>query len=388
MLERQRAIALALNPWPVGLDARGRQAEAATSSGRHTDRVPQFLIPIDGLSVEADLIVGPITVGPGPAALALLRSTQPDRALLEHHDSIFKDVSTTAFAVLSADDRESAFEQVAVAVDLLRLYQHVRYWDFPIGQFALAGDLGHGVLPFGQIEDGRGGQGWIRRGQHLGWTFKVTDQWGADSPFARLAESIGDPDLSEGARRALTGIHYVSQAIAIDKAAFKIVALVTALEAWLLPRRGTAKTFRLARAVSFFGCGRHDSNLCGRTRDTCPYLALDPGRDADRRQLRHLRSDGHRPPWLCSEWHRVVDWYDLRSDVVHGDGCVVDSKEASSALFWVIRYLTEPILDWLETHAHDPIGALEQAIAQLPAAPDWEARLGPLTRVQVPPPTR
>lgn len=149
--------------------------------------------------------------------------------------------------------------------------------------------------------------------------------------------------------------------------------LVGALEAWLLPRSSTGQTFRLARAIAFFGCGRQDGDLCGRSRETCPYLELNPDVDAERRKLKRLQAAGARPPWRCSEWHRVVGWYDDRSDVVHGAGPVISYKEASRAAHWVCRNLAEPILQWLADHPADPVGALATEIAGLPPAPDWAA---------------
>lgn len=155
-----------------------------------------------------------------------------------------------------------------------------------------------------------------------------------------------------------------------------MVELVGALEAWLLPERGTGLTYRLARAVAFFGCGRQNDDLCGRHRDTCPCLALDPGRTSERNKLKLLRTEGTEPPWRCAEWHRVVDWYEDRSGVVHGSGQVISYKDASNALYWVCRNLAEPILQWLADHPTDPVAALDEAIAALPPAPDREARLG------------
>jgi hypothetical protein len=55
---------------------------------------------------------------------------------------------------------------------------------------------------------------------------------------------------------------------------------------------------------------------------------------------------------------------------------VISYKEASNALYWVCRYLAEPILRWLADHPVDPVTALEEEIAALPPAPDWEALLG------------
>jgi hypothetical protein len=56
----------------------------------------------------------------------------------------------------------------------------------------------------------------------------------------------------------------------------------------------------------------------------------------------------------------------------------VEARDADTALYWVLTYLTEPILDWLFTHESDPIAALADAIGSLPPAPDWEEILGHL----------
>jgi hypothetical protein len=53
-------------------------------------------------------------------------------------------------------------------------------------------------------------------------------------------------------------------------------------------------------------------------------------------------------------------------------------RDASNSLYWVARWLAEPILDFLKAHPADPIAALEREIESLPPVPDWEARLGPL----------
>jgi hypothetical protein len=98
--------------------------------------------------------------------------------------------------------------------------------------------------------------------------------------------------------------------------------------------------------------------------------------NAERNQLKQLRIQGARPPRRCAEWHRVVDWYEDRSGVVHGSGPVISYKEASNALYWVCLNLTEPILQWLTEHPTDSVAALDAEIAALPPAPDWEARFG------------
>lgn len=337
-----------------------------------------FFFPVEGLTVEVAWDVGPVEIRPGAEALTDLRTSIQNDQALSVADEMFADHGTGAIAQVDASDRDDALALVGAAVDVLRVYQHVRHWQYPIGQFGLAGDLGQGALIYGQIGGDRAGTGWMHRGDRLGWTFSATEDWSAEATFRQVAAAIGRASPTEGERRALVGAHYLSRAIADHRAPFRMVALVTALEAMLLPRRGRSQTFKLARAISYFGCGRHDGNLCGRSRDTCPYLGLDPDLNADRRQLVRLRTDGAEPPWLCSEWHRVVDWYELRSDVVHGAGPHIDSKDASNALYWVIKHLTEPILEWLMMHPVDPTAELELAIGSLPTTPDWEARLGPL----------
>ena len=81
---------------------------------------------------------------------------------------------------------------------------------------------------------------------------------------------------------------------------------------------------------------------------------------------------------MCSEWHQAVDWYDLRSQILHGRRSDIPADDADTALFWVLKYLLEPILYWLSQHENDPIASLKSEIAALPAVPDWEARLGKL----------
>jgi hypothetical protein len=185
-----------------------------------------------------------------------------------------------------------------------------------------------------------------------------------------------DGASSDGGRRALIGAQLLSQAILDHRPAIKMLSVVTALEAMLLKRETHSQTMRLARHVVFFGCGRHHSSLCGRDRPTCPYLALNPGSSGDRKKLMRLAELGSTESgWRCSEWFRAVDWYKIRSAIAHGDGHAVSARDADTAEYWVLKYLTEPILDWLAEHPDDPVVALEERIGALPLPADWEATL-------------
>lgn len=140
----------------------------------------------------------------------------------------------------------------------------------------------------------------------------------ANAPvFHWAASAISASSPCESQRRALIGIQLLSQALVEQRGTFKMVELVGALEAWLLPRRAAGQTFRLARAIAYFGCGGGDDDLCGRSRATCPYVELNPDISAERSKLKRLRIKGAIPPWRCSEWHRVVAaWADVLPSVL------------------------------------------------------------------------
>ena len=334
-----------------------------------------FYVPIEGLTVTDDWNVGPVVVIPTDRAMVEL-----DDLDLPGDPSGFRSAVEAqragAIAKVHATDHDRAIDLVAGAVDVLRVFQHVRHFTTQLTQFGIEGDIGRGVVPYAVSQGERSGVGYKRRGDALGWTFSEPSEWTQADAFHWVANAIGSDVVSEAERRALVAVQLLSDAIVEQRGTFKMVALVTALEALVLERNGSSQTFQLARKIAYFGCGGHSGDLCGRTRVTCPYLELDPANRQELKTLKRLRTKGALPPWRCSEWHRVVDWYDLRSDVVHGAGPEVSYRDASQALHWVLRYLTEPILNWLRDHPTDPELELAAAIRALPKAPDWEARLG------------
>jgi hypothetical protein len=74
-------------------------------------------------------------------------------------------------------------------------------------------------------------------------------------------------------------------------------------------------------------------------------------------------------------WLRVVDWYDSRSGIVHGEYLDLDEAEIWNTQHWIFHDVLPPVLQWLADHEDDPIGALERAINALPDPPDWESIL-------------
>lgn len=339
--------------------------------------VPEFSFPIEGLTVVQVMEVGPVRVRPAPDVLNDLKGELGGGTSSAWFEQFVAEHRAGAIAQVDAEDRETAVELVVQAVDVLRVFQHMRYGLTEVTQFGVGGDVGPRVVAYAEV-GARAGHGYLHRGDAIGWTFSEPSAWDEAASLREVATSIGRATPPEGHRRALIGLQLLSQAIIEPRPTLKMVEVVGALEAWLLPRHTEGQTFRLARAVAFFLCGRPEGNLCGRDRDTCPYLELDPSDAHDRKRLKALRTRGSSPPWRCSEWHQVVDWYDLRSDVVHGRGPTISMKEASSAEFWVYRYLAAPAVKWLADHATDPVGELDRAFAALPPGPDWHARLGPL----------
>lgn len=177
-------------------------------------------------------------------------------------------------------------------------------------------------------------------GHATGWSFSqaAMQDWQRSDAFRFLGDALEDPQRSEGARRAVTGAQLLGRAALDTRADLKMLGVVSALEAWLLRREQSAQTIRLARHASWFGCGRHDNDLCGRDRPVCPYLHLNPTSPKDRKRLSTSRDLGNTyVPWRYSQWHRIMDWYDTRSGAAHGDPKAVDVKEADQAEYWVAR---------------------------------------------------
>lgn len=342
--------------------------------------VQHFFIPVEGLTIPERWTVGPVQMRPALEVIPQLRraAVAPWRA--ERFEEDVEKASVTTFGEIAAESFDQAFDQVALAVDVLRVLQHVRHYTTRLTQFGVMGSVPRSVVHYGVLDDeARAGHGWTRRGEAVGWKFTDSHEWKSATAFRWAADAIGSRAPTEAAQRALIGLQLLSQALVEHRPTLKMVQLVTALEAWLLPRDRGTQTYRLARSVAYFGCGRHDNSLCGRSRETCLYLGLDPTSSPDLRKLKRLRAVGEHPPWRCAEWHRVVDWYDMRSDVVHGAGPNIEMRDANNALYWAMRYLTEPILNFLSAHENEPIDGLDREIAALPVMPDWEARLGPLT---------
>jgi hypothetical protein len=339
-------------------------------------RAPEaFLIPVASLGVPEQWEVGQVLFHPGAVGIDLVNARPPAQSKGDFIEERVRRVLNSATSgsiaeVRGCADIDEALDAVRAAMDALRLFQLSRARSLTTS-FGLPGDVYQSLVEYVATWE-RSAPGFRRRGDSEGWTFDAASlaDWRMSSAFMFLSDALRDQTVSDGARRAAIGAQLFARAANEHRRDLKMLGLTAALEAWLIRREPGAQTYRLARNVSWFGCGQHDGNLCGRVRPICPYLKLSPDVSADRRRLATLRELGNlHAEWRCSEWHRVMDWYDARSGAAHGDPAAVAAREAESAEFWIAHYLAEPILNWLRTHQDDPVGdlALEVTLVSEPA---------------------
>lgn len=355
------------------------------------DHTPELiLVPVEGLRLTRPWSVGRVTFHPGAAGRSLIAKAPPfdspddwvRKQVLRILDSA---VDSSIAAVPGSDDVPDVLDEVRSFVDALRLFQQSRTRAHTTS-FGLHGDLYASRIEYVAIGK-RSASGGRVEGDPLGWTFSedAHADWQASRGFQFLSEALVDPSRSDGTQRAVVGSQLLARAVREHRPDLTMIGVAAALEAMLLRRQASAQTLRLARHVAWFGCGRNDGDLCGRSRPICPYLHLEPSDGADRRRLGRLRVLGNQyGGWRCSEWHRVVDWYDARSNAAHGDPHAVSKEEASRAEFWVVHHLLEPILEWLSDHRDDPIGDLERDLDSVAEPAGWSAMLAALDSTKSP----
>lgn len=334
-----------------------------------------FIFPVEGLAVRSAWPVGVVRVEPIENVEEQLRAAAA--SVPTQFARHFQDVQTVA--TLKASDVDEALQLAAAAVAVLRVYQHAwtakeRHLN-PTG-FGLPGEVSRDSVTYAERGEGWG-FGWRLLGRPVGFAFteSARSDWDRSIGFQFLAGAVGRASPSEAERRALLAADLLSQSILSHRPATKIISIVQALEALLLPRSRDPQAFRLSRYVAFFACGSSQGSLCGRDRPTCMYLANDPQKRAHRAVLRlwQDRADAD-AQWRCSEWVETLDLYAMRSALVHGEDLQVALAQGRKAEFRVLRWLLATILEWLQAHPDDPAGDLEAAVSALPEPPDWEAQ--------------
>jgi hypothetical protein len=275
--------------------------------------------------------------------------------------------------VVEPESIEAGIETVRASLGALRLFQASRR-QWTETTFGLPAELSYAVTRLVTVWERSGV--WLNRSGHVpGYRFseEALSEWHRSDAFTFLDSALSAP-ADEGRQRAVRGLLVFDRAVLEHLPDLRMLGFAGALEAWLLRRSAGSQTLRLARHVAWFGCGAHSGILCGRERPICPYLYLRPERGDEQRLLGRLKKlgDAH-VAWRCSEWRRVMNWYDARSEVAHGGMNAVDAKAADDAEFWIARFLVQPILLWMRDHPVDPIGALEAALNSQDEPAGWRA---------------
>jgi hypothetical protein len=286
-------------------------------------------------------------------------------------------------AVSGASDIQEALEALRSSLSVLRLFQASRR-SWTETTFGVGADVGTVVIEYVSIWE-RSAPGGTVEGHFTGYTFdrKALDDWWQSDAFQYLSEALVD-QTDEGMRRAVRGALLFDRAALEQSPDLRILGFASALEAWFHGEERGPKKYRLARHVAWFGCGAHDGDLCGRARPICPYLHVKP---TEQKRLVTLRELGNtHAAWRCSEWHRVVDWYDARSAVAHGGLNEVSKRESDQPEFWISHYLAEPILLWLRDHPNDPTEELQRFLDSRPDPAGWAAMCSALD--STPPPAQ
>jgi hypothetical protein len=342
----------------------------------------RFLVPIFNLVVPCPWKVGGTVFHPGVDARDLITGTPPPPHPKNLHADLVNQTLDSAATgciaeVPAADDIHQALATVRASLGALRVFLASRAMVAPLPMFGLPGEVADVHVHFvatGEIA----GRGFAHRGQFTGTTFTQAsvDDWASSEPFQYLSRALEDPEENEGTHRAVVGLRFLDRATIETDDDLKMLFLTTALEAWLLERKAPATPMQLARFVSWFGCGVHGANLCGRHRPICPYLHLRPQVKADEDRLKKLRRLGDvNFAWRCSQWRDAMDWYDARSDTAHGSGGVVDGEMTSTSHFLVSRYLLESILLWLRDHPAHPARDLRRSVDRAKDPAGWSAML-------------
>lgn len=342
-----------------------------------------YFVPVEGLTITRTWMVGRVTLHPGADVAAIIRSRPvPDddsSGTLQHAmDEVLAASEGKVFAELPVDpgshDVDDAIDEIRDALDVLRVFLAGRQQWAHTPTFGLAGDLYHSSIRYILVGTSAG-LGGRYRGSYTGLTLSDEDYnaWAASRPFQYLSRALATDVHNEGTARAVLGARLFGRAIREYEPDLKVIGLTSALEAWILVRKPNAQTLLLARNVAWFSCGHGDPAACGRGRDICPYLYLDPTDQSERKLLNGLEELGahHNNGWRCSEWFRVSGWYAKRSDSAHGgEPRAVAKKVVDEAEHWIARFVAGQILEWLEDHQTDPVGDLDRTIKAVPMPAD------------------
>lgn len=282
-------------------------------------------------------------------------------------------------AELVAGDLNEAMPQIASALAVLRVVQHMRRPLSDAGRqtFGLPGQVRSAHVDYFSLADELG-MGGARVGTLGGFTFGDDDHqaWVTDREYRYLDEALkrADAERTVLQRRALVAIDLLSDAWLSWQPDIALLTTVIALEVLLGEERDKDKKFRIARRVSYFMCGwPGDDRYPSGNRPPCALLTLPlTARGQPQQELRDLIDavNSGQADW-CTEFFRVLDLFDARNRIVHGGRIGLKENEQSAATWFISRYLLPQVLRWFADHPDAGLAELDAEIAALavPSSP-------------------
>ena len=285
--------------------------------------------------------------------------------------------------VWSEADIGATADIVRASLDALRLLLLIQCHTMS-AHFGLQGEILDSRIEYVAFIGGKSLVGGTHTGNFTGFTFDeaALDYWCESNELQFLSSALSAP-VSDGQRRAVRGVRLLSRAALEHQPDLKILGVMSALEAWLGKRNEGPQTYNLARRATWLSCRGYEGSLCSRKPPACPYIRLSPDCNINRKRLRWLKDNATKlryRGWQCTDWHQFNEWYDARSEAAHGgDPAEANTKKARKAEYWVVKYLSLPILDWLDKHPEDPVADLDEKFAG-PEPVGWSDMLHALDR--------
>jgi hypothetical protein len=277
-----------------------------------------------------------------------------------------------AIAEVVASDLDEAMPQVASALAVLRVVQHMRnpMSDTSRQTFGLPGQVRSARVDYFNLAEELS-MGGARVGALSGFAFSDDDHqaWASEREYRYLDEALrrADAERTVLQRRALVAIDLLSDAWLSWQPDIILLATVIALEVLLGQEHDQDKKFRVARRLSYFMCGWPGENRYpAGNRPLCALLTLPLStRGKPQKELQDLIKsvDTGQIAVPCTEFFKVLDLFEARNTIVHGGRLSVTEKEQSAATWFISRWLLPQVLRWFADHSGAELAELDAEIA-------------------------
>lgn len=350
------------------------------TAGTSKHDAKRLILPIPNLNLTGFWDIGTVRLHPAGTASMLVATARDDASSVgpgwyaQVVDERVSELNHWAVAEVTAVNIDEAMHHVASALAILRVVQRLRYSmvDVRLQTFGLPGQVTTAVMHYLDLT-AIPVAGWRRVGAAPGWTFRDADRvaWMSDTAFRFLHEALAcsEENRTPLQRRTLIAVDLLNQAWLSWQPDLALLNSAMALEALLGEPGDKTKKYRLARRVSYFVCGWPDERYMD-GRPACPYLTLplDEKGQPDRafRQLIKNVNDGLMPDIYCSQFFDVLDLYDARNALAHGERLSLALREEGRATWYLSAWLLKPVLTWFAQHPDAELTELDTQIATLP----------------------